>query len=120
MNDELTPLMTRLPDPAPPPTLTATVMARIAREEEARHAAVIEPVRRERPAWPWALVGIAVVIGASAWGWLAAGTVPDLISPRIGTGAPLLTPGGPAAVGITLGLLVYLAGLFAPLRHRGR
>lgn len=118
MNDDLTPLMTRLPDPAPPSTLAATVMARIAREDEARQVAAVEPARRERPTWIWALVGIAVVVGASAWGWLTAGTLPDLTSPRIGPGTPALMPGGPAAAIIALGLLVYLAGLFAPLRDR--
>jgi hypothetical protein len=123
MIDHVATLMARLPEPTPPASLKATVMARIAREAELQQdlaAEAADPARipRERPVWIWTLAGgLATVIGTSAYGWLVAGALPSLTAPLIGGGAPTLIPmQGSAALIIGLGLLIYLAGLFAPLR----
>jgi hypothetical protein len=116
MMDDTTTLMARLPEPAPPPALAATVMARIARE--AARDAVAAPARRRREglAWLCALAGLAVVFGLSAWGWIGA-ALPHPMSWSIGPGIPDVLPvEGPAVPLLALGLLLYLAGLFAPLR----
>jgi hypothetical protein len=118
MNDDLASVMSRLPDPAVPATLSATVMARIAREDDARAVVPVEVPRRAWGAWVWSIAGLMIVVGASVWGWMSAGTLPDLLAPRIGPGRQPLLPGGPAAAVIALGLFLYLAGLFAPLRGR--
>ena len=119
MVDDLTPVLARLPEPLPPSTLTATVMARIEREAE-QHAAdtLAAPARRpELRAWLWTFVGIALVLVAFINGWLSMETLPDFTAPVIGRGRPSLMPaGGPFALLVGVGLLVYLAGLFAPLR----
>jgi hypothetical protein len=48
---------------------------------------------------------------------MAAGTLPDLTSSRIGH-VPLVTiPVEPAMLVLGLGLLLYLRGLFSPLRR---
>jgi hypothetical protein len=119
--DELLPVLKRLPDPAPPSTITATVMARIARDAERQAEAVATapaPRRQDRPAWAWALVGIAVVLGARIYGLVVTESLPDFTSSRIGLGHSLGMPGvGSVSLALGLGLLVYLAGLFAPLRR---
>jgi hypothetical protein len=124
MIDELAPVLTRLPDPAPPASFRAIVMARIERDVDRQRASEREattPARRryDRPVWLWTLAGLAIVLGASAYGLLAGGSLPDLTSPRIGR-APLMMPmEGPALI-VGLGLVVYMAGLLAPLRGGGR
>jgi hypothetical protein len=124
MIDDIAPGRTRLADPAPPATLSATVMARIAREADRRGApAVAEAVparsHGDWPAWLWTLTGLAMVFCASAWRWLVTGALPDLTSPRIGRDSLALAPiEGPAVLFLGFGLLLYLAGLFAPLRSR--
>jgi hypothetical protein len=60
-----------------------------------------------------------VVFCATAWRWLVTGALPDLTSPRIGRDSLALAPiDGPAVLVLGLGLLLYLGGLFAPLRSR--
>jgi len=127
MIDHVATAMARLPEPTPPASLKATVMARIAREAELQHdvaATTADPARipRERPVWIWTLAGgLVAVIGTSVYGWLMGGALPSLTSPLIGGGVPTLIPmQGSAALVVGLGLLIYLAGLFAPLRapHR--
>ena len=131
MIDHVETLMAQLPEPTPPASLKATVMARIAREAELQQdlaADAADPARisRERPVWIWTLAGgLATLIGASAYGWLVKGALPSFTAPLIGGGVPTLIPmQGSAALIIGLGLLIYLAGLFAPLRSsppsRGR
>lgn len=119
--DDLTPLMSRLPEPAPPATLMATVMARIEREaaqySPGAEASAPARQRRDRPAWLWTLVGAAVVLGVSAAGWLETGALPGVTLARTGFGRPLAMPGaGPASMILGAGLLLYLVGLLAPLR----
>lgn len=121
MNDDLTTLMTKLSEPSPPPSLKATVMARIARDADRQDipaAAATAPAhpRRDRLVWLWALAGLAVVVSGSAYGWISTGTLPNLASPRLGPMSIPLIPQSPAGMVIGLGLLVYLAGLFGPLR----
>jgi len=119
MTDDLSPVLHRLPEPAPPSTITATVMARIAREEE-RHSATVPVLRRDRPAWVWALIGAGVVIGLRLYPWITSGIAPDTTTSRIGLGhLPAMPSVGPATAVMVVALLVYLSGLFAPLRRRG-
>ena len=117
--DDLTPVLARLPEPMPPSTLTATVMARIEQEAEQKAAAAgTVPVRRlEMRAWLWTFVGVALVVGVLISAALDARAMPDFTSSRIGLGrAPLMPIEGPALLLLGVGLLVYLSGLFAPLR----
>ena len=121
--DDLTPLLSRLPEPAPPATLRATVMARIEREaaQHSPRAEASAPVRqgRDRPAWLWTVVGAAVVLGVLVAGWVETGALPGVTLARTGFGSPLVMPGvGPASMILGAGLLLYLAGLLAPLRSR--
>ena len=124
MMDDLTPVLSRLPEPMPPSTLTATVMARIEREAEARaDATTTVPVSRAREwqTWLWTFAGLAVVLIVFIQGWLASGTLPSLTAARIGLGhAPLMPVGTSVSVLLALGLVAYLAGMFAPLRGGGR
>lgn len=120
MNDDLAPLLKDLHEPTPPPTITATVMARIAREAGHRvEEQVTAPVRRiaDVAAWVYTFAGAALVLLVFGYGWLSSGAMPDLTSARIGLGRPSLMPSlGPLSTWLGLGLLVYLAGLFSPLR----
>jgi hypothetical protein len=124
MNDDLNAALAQLPEPAPSSTLKANVMARIAREGDRSAATPSRDAVRigrvsDRAAWVVALAGIALIVGAAAQGWIDAATLPSLISPRIGPGHASLMPleGFGEAV-LALGALVYLAGMFAPLRSR--
>jgi|SRR5579864_659657 len=125
MIDELASTMTRLPDPAPPAPLAANVMARIARLPDERSlvtpaemAAVnAESTGRERLAWGGGLAGVGIAFGTYVYGELAAGTLPDLISSRIGHGPLVTMPIEPGMLVLGLGLLLYLKGLFTPLRR---
>jgi hypothetical protein len=118
MNDEIGPLLARLPDPEPPATLSATVMARIAREPDraSRGAMARDLQYRDRPFRARILAGVLVVLAVTVHGWVSAGSVPDVVSWRMGL--PRLVPiEGPAALLVAIGLLVYVRGLFAPLRR---
>ncbi len=130
MINHLEPEMTRLPEPVPPATLVTTVMARVSRLAEQpapaslASRASVGTARHERarrssdlPAWVAGLAGLAIVfvswIGSLNEADLAAG----LISSRIGPPDLLhVSLNGSAALGLALGLLLYLAGLFAPYR----
>ena len=118
-------LLARLPEPTPPPTLAATVMARIARLPD--RAATAMPMRRpvptrgERPAWALTAVGVLVVVGLTVHGWMAGGVLPDITSARIGLGRPsVMAVEGWSTLLLGLGLWLFLVGLFAPLRSKGR
>jgi hypothetical protein len=117
MNDDLAPILSTLPEPTPPSSMTSSVMARIAREADAA-VAVEDP--RERPTWVWSVVGLAVVMAAMVYGWATGAALPDLLGSKVGGRLALLPMGGPLSAVMAVGLLVYLAGLFAPLRSRGR
>jgi hypothetical protein len=123
MIDEVASTMTRLPDPAPPASLAANVMARIARLPDERSslplaetfAVKTESGRGEQLAWGWGLTGVVIAFGMYVRSEMAAGTLPDLTSSRIGH-VPLVTmPVEPAMLVLGLGLLFYLKGLFSPL-----
>ena len=120
MNDDLIPLLRDLPEPAPPSSLTATVMARIERESDARSVVPVKTAADLR-VWLWTFTGIAIVVVLFAKGWLTVGMPPDLMTPRLGVGRAMLVPiQGPTLWLVGVGLLVYLAGLFAPLRGSER
>jgi hypothetical protein len=118
-------LLARLPEPTPPPTLEATVMARIARLPD--RAGTAMPMRRrvatrgEPSAWILSVVGLLVVVGLTVHGWLAGGVLPDVTSARIGFGRQsVMAIEGWSMLLLGLGLWLFLAGLFAPLRSKGR
>ena len=118
-----------LPEPAFPEGLTATITARIARLDEERAAVVAEPpwvararAGRDRLAWAAALVGVAIGLGAQAYRLVLGEAALDLISPRISggmNGAVEMLPASPTVAVLAVGLLLYLAGLFAPLHDTG-
>jgi hypothetical protein len=124
--------LTSLPDPVPPTTLAATVMARVSRLPEGRPRAARSTsgrsrISREDRIGRWtglaaaaaALTGVAIVVVSWLAGRLEAGSWLARISPRVGTPlAGWVPPGGFAVPGIALGLLLYVGGLFAPLRNR--
>ena len=59
------------------------------------------------------------VIAAVAQGYLESGALPDLTSARIGLSRVTVMPmEGPAQLVVAIGALVYLVGMFAPLRSR--
>ena len=124
MIDDLEQDLARLPEPAAPDSITATVMARVSRLSE-RPASVAPPAivaasTTEFPAWAIAFVGLAVV----AVSWLAGGFETDwwreLIAspPDAAQGAATLSVNWTAAFGVALGLVLYVAGLLAPLGRR--
>ena len=108
--DDLTPLLSRLPEPMPPSTLTATVMARIEREAEQKaEAKGPVPVSRARElrAWFWTFAGVSLVLVAFVSGWLSSGTLPTFTSARIGVShAPLMPGGSSLSLPLALGLLI--------------
>lgn len=115
-----------LPEPAPPKGLSQAVMTRIAQlDEEHRRVAAGQPARpatrRLREVWAAAAIvlGVAVGFAAPAYQLLVGQTALDLTSPRIGggiQGVVQMMPANPAAAVLAVGLLLYLSGLFAPLR----
>ena len=122
MTDPIEPLLARLPEPVPHPTLEATVMARIAREPDriiSDSSAWSRPASpRDRLAWLFGAVGLTLVIGLTARGWIGIGSLPDIVSPRIGLRSLVLTPvDGGSAVLLCAGLWLFLVGLLAPLRR---
>ena len=118
MMDDLTPILSRLPEPMAPSTLTATVMARIERDAERKaQAEVIVPVSRARElqTWFWTVGGIALVLLV----FVKSGSLPSLTAARIGLNhAPLMPVETGVSLFLALGLVAYLVGLFAPLRTR--
>ena len=124
MNESIDSLLMRLPDPAPPPALLASVMARIEREPNRMTMATCARNGKmndhDRPAWVWAVVGIAVVIGLTVYRWLTAPESLDVISSRIGPGRLEQMPVKAAEVLLlATALWLFLVGLFAPLaRHK--
>ena len=116
----------RLPEPTPPPDLAAVIMARTARladenpalSGDSARAAVAETGRR-RSTWAWTVTSLALGLGSLAYALVTTGAPLDVTSSRIGGPTDTLTTMaemGPAALVLAAGLLLYLTGLFAPLR----
>jgi len=108
-----------LPGPDAPGDLASLVMARIAQLPEPGSAVAAAAVRR--PDWTQALTvlggliaGLALILtmptGVEALG--------DFVMPRFSAAGGLATmpSSGPAVLAIGAGLLVYIAGLFGPVR----
>ena len=116
-----------LPDPAVPEELAASISARIARLDEEQAAPTRESPRvavaqagRDRLALALAFLGATVGLGAQAYR-LAVGEVSlDLLSPRISGGLDGIVeilPVTPALAVLAAGILLYLTGLFVPMRE---
>jgi hypothetical protein len=128
MIDHTTSDMARLPELAPPTALASNVMARIARLPDtpsnlspASGTAHIRTtrVRSGRFAWAWTLSGVAIVSGVYVSSGAAAAAYFGLTASRLGRVPPvMMPPGGSAMLLLALGLTMYLAGLFAPVRRR--
>jgi hypothetical protein len=119
MSDDLNAVMARLPDPDPPSTLMTTVMTRIAREPERTVEAARPPARpvRDMTIWVRMLTGGAFVVSAIAPAWFSAGSPGSLLL-RAGMGSGVAPQTvGPASLLLAAGLLLYLTGLFAPVRR---
>jgi hypothetical protein len=116
-----------LPEPTMPEGLAARTMARIARlEDEPATPASRSPeggvlgVGGTGRAWALALAGHAVGFGALVFVLLTGGSsASDLTSSRIGGLGSLagIPETAPVTLALATGLLLYLAGLFAPLRR---
>lgn len=119
MTDPLAQLLARLPEPAPPAALAATVMARIERES----APVVAEARvsshgPSHLGWFWALAGAVGVAALAVHGWVRTASGPDLTSARIGPSDVVLMPvEGWVSLLLCAALVVFLIGLFAPLRE---
>lgn len=118
--------LARLAEPRAPSALAPNVMARIARLPVTDPVTAGQPGRKpaRRSEWrlgaAWASIGILLVIGVVVQRWIATGSIFDLISPRIVAGGLGLMPvEGWTSLVLCAGLVLYLRGLFAPLR-RGR
>ena len=117
-NEQLDGLLARIPEPTPPPAFKATVMARIAREADQPlpdPAVVRTQRRRDRRAWMLASTGLLLAAGALAYPYLAAQVIPDLSARMSPISAGAGAASGSLGILVAVGLLLYLAGLFAPL-----
>jgi hypothetical protein len=112
------PLLAELPEPAPPPSLGANVMAQIARQPPrqamVRHGA---SAIADRPSWMSALGGLVLTIALMLRGWWNAGLPLDLAASRVYAVMPMPVE-GPAVLLLIIGLWLFLRGLFAPLHRR--
>ena len=111
-----------LPEPAAPPDLAGIVMARIAQESETEADRARTRAEARRPEW---FAG-AIVAGGFAAGIAIISTMPlglegigALVTLRTGglTGLATMPATLPAILAVGAGLVMYAAGLFAPLRH---
>ncbi|MCX6545861.1 MAG: hypothetical protein NTV05_15790 [Acidobacteria bacterium] len=132
MNTHVESELTHLPEPVPPATLVTTVMARVSLlDEEPASASLAYRASKENsreggvrdlndlPVWVAAFAGLAIVVVSWITGGQEAGSLLDLMSSRIGPPNLLrMSPNGSAVLWLALGLLLYLAGLFSPLRDR--
>lgn len=113
--DPLTVALRRLPEPAPPDSLEATVMARIARLPAPADDAAPEPARRRKDAigWARAAAGLLVSLASTAFVVMSAAGAQR-------TGVPWPTPAGLdlaaasplAPLPLAAGLLLLAMGLF--------
>jgi hypothetical protein len=117
---DLTTDLRALPLPAPPPDLTAVVLARIAQLEDRKTDAVIPAAAARRPDWSmWISLGglvagllIAVLNSPSASPILSFGRGGAMGGLADVSSAPLAT------VSLLAGFAIYLASLFLPVRER--
>jgi len=122
-DEQLTTALRSLPEPDAPPTMQATVMARIERLPTPVPDPSAEPVRRrrDRAARVWASAGLLLVLGLYAYEITAGTSLGPGLSPT--ATMPEMMPAGDLAASLLgLGLLLYAAGLFAqvsaPRRRR--
>lgn len=125
----LTTSLRALPMPAPPTYLAGAVLARIAQVDQAdsAHAPTVRETRapfstRDWSAWPTALGGLAA--GLAIVLSMPQGGVPiDIASPRVGgltSGLVAMPSTTTGALVLAAGLVLYVAGLFAPFGGRNR
>lgn len=114
--DPLTGALRRLPEPAPPASLEATVMARIARLPAPAEADAPEPAQRRKDVLGWAraAAGVLLSLGSAAFvAMTAAGAArsgvlwPRRVSLDLGAASPI------APLALAMGLLLLATGLFA-------
>ena len=114
--------LSRLPEPAPPATLRAVIMARTGQHGEKRATASgpaegsPAKTRTERRAWAALLAGVTIALGAQAYRLVVGESTLHIISPllRGGTEGLLDMPHvSPAVLVLAAGLLLYLTGLVA-------
>jgi hypothetical protein len=127
----LTADLTALARPAPPPELTATVLARIAQIESAnptfaataRLGAQAPSGTRDWWAWATAFGGIGAAL-AIVWSAPLGGLAQiDIALPRvrgIATGLVVMPSTAAGALVLAAGLGLYVAGLFGPFGQRRR
>jgi hypothetical protein len=132
VDDALSMRLAALAQPAVPRDLTGIVMARIARIEDAdaEDGSVAAPTGelRERSAargWPAAAAAAAVVGLAAGLALVVSGygAPINIVSPLDGgltEGLVSMPATASAAAILTVGVVLYTAGLFAPLRVRSR
>ena len=117
-----------LPQVAASPELTAAILARIARAEQRQPAPVsatmpaIRPrfITRDWSAWATTLAGLAVGLVTILSVAHGGGVAMNIVSPRVGgmTGLLVAMPSTTTdALVLVSGLVLYAAGLFAPLRE---
>jgi hypothetical protein len=126
----LTAALTELDSPAPPPHLAVNVMARIARIEAANplpaaaagSVAIVAPSTRDWSAWATAFGGLAAglaIVVSTQFGEASA----HFLWPRlrwITTATVAMPASSTGALFLGIALLLYVGGLFAPLRDRRR
>jgi hypothetical protein len=124
----LTTDLAALPQVLPPKDCSGPILARIARIDEARAAAAARPETRARSGtreWPdWAALG-SLAAGLTVLLSMAADYSPSFhgASARFGALAPgfAAMPSTPIeAIGLAIGLVLYVAWLFPPLGGRSR
>jgi hypothetical protein len=122
----LTAGLSQMPQVAAPPTLAASVLARIARIDEIAPASVPQGsnARSSTRDWSWwaTAAGVVLVVLAMLPGPDGAATSGSgLLAIRGVTMGLVATPSATiATLLLATGLVVYMAGLFAPIRDRRR
>ncbi|MGD8330115.1 MAG: hypothetical protein PVJ49_11825 [Acidobacteriota bacterium] len=116
----------RLPEPEPPAHLAADVAARIARLDNERVTTGAqrgrpEPVRpaREQLAWAAVIGGTAIGFAAQTYRLATGEVAPSWLGIPAGRVIEGFLPAlslSPATAVLAVGLALYVAGLFAPLR----
>jgi hypothetical protein len=126
----LTMNLAALPQPGPSSEFAPAVLARIAHAEQTQpgRAAAAMPATRPpsitRDWWTWATALDGLAAGVVVVLSMAAGEAAriNIASPRVGgmTGLLAMPPMTTDALVLAAGLLLYAAGLFAPLSRRSR
>ena len=121
----LTSELATLPEPETPADLAGIVMARIAQLPESDTVTAPAPGARAVRGRDWMqtatiigglVAGLAMIVGMPS----GAAALGSFMTPRfIATGGLAALPSsGPAALAIAAGLVLYIVGLFAPIRSR--